>query len=71
MSTYIKSQFSYNYTSTVVEIKIPSLTREILEDEAQYALIVKDITQELRKFGTLRVFNVNGDEDSREIFLPM
>jgi RNA recognition motif-containing protein len=33
MSGYIRQQFQYNYTSTVIEVKIPSLNRDLLEDD--------------------------------------
>jgi hypothetical protein len=54
MSMYIKQQYNYTYTTTVIEVKIPALSRDILEDDAKYAEIVSDVTEELRKFGALR-----------------
>lgn len=57
---YIKQQYNYTYTTTVIEVKIPALTREILEDDPKYAEIVSDVTEELRKFGVLRQFYING-----------
>ena len=54
MSQYIKQQFGYNYTTTVIEVKIPALNSEMLEDDTTFKSILTDITGELRKFGTLR-----------------
>jgi hypothetical protein len=54
MSMYIKQQYNYTYTTTVIEVKIPALSRDTLEDDAKYAEIVSDVTEELRKFGALR-----------------
>ena len=70
MSQYIKSQFSYTYTTTVIEVKIPALTRDMLETDSEYALIVQDITDELKKFGSLRHFFINGSDVANEVFLP-
>ena len=39
------------------------------DNDDQYLEIVNDITEELRKFGSLRQFFVNGEEDRREVFL--
>ena len=60
MSMYIKQQYNYTYTTTVIEVKIPALTRDILEDDSKYAEIISDVTEELRKFGVLRQFYING-----------
>lgn len=60
MSMYIKQQYNYTYTTTVIEVKMPALSRDILEDDAKYAEIVSDVTEELRKFGALRQFYING-----------
>ena len=60
MSMYIKQQYNYTYTTTVIEVKIPALSRDTLEDDAKYAEIVSDVTEELRKFGALRQFYING-----------
>lgn len=62
MSLYIKSQFSYTYTTTVIEVKIPALNREMLENDEEYNLVVREITDELKKFGALRLFFINGSE---------
>ena len=70
MSQYIKSQFSYTYTTTVIEVKIPALTADLLENDQEYAAIVSDITEELKKFGNLRLFFINGSETPNEVFLP-
>lgn len=40
----------------------------MLEDDGEYASIVAEITEEIRKFGALRQFFVNGD-GQREVFL--
>lgn len=69
MSTYIKQQFNYTYTTTVIEVKIPALRREILEDDKLYQEILTEITEELKKFGTLRQFYINGEE-AQEVFIP-
>ncbi|TNV73086.1 hypothetical protein FGO68_gene4342 [Halteria grandinella] len=69
MSTYIRQHFSYNYTSTVIELKVPSLTREMLENDTEYAGVCEELSEELRKFGSLRQFFFNG-EDMREVFVP-
>ena len=66
---YIKQQYNYTYTTTVIEVKIPALSRDTLEDDAKYAEIVSDVTEELRKFGALRQFYINGQE-AQEIFMP-
>ena len=60
MSMYIKQQYNYTYTTTVIEVKIPALSRDILEDDVKYAEIISDVTEELRKFGALRQFYING-----------
>ncbi len=70
MSQYIKSQFLYTYTTTVIEVKIPALSKEMLENDEEYNLIVKEITDELKKFGALRHFYINGSEQPVEVFLP-
>jgi hypothetical protein len=54
----------------VIEVKIPALTRDMLENDQEYALIVQDVTDELKKFGSLRQFFVNGTELPNEVFLP-
>ena len=42
MSQYIRDQFNYNYTSTVIEVKIPALVMkpDILDDDNEYQAIV-------------------------------
>jgi hypothetical protein len=70
MSQYIKSQFMYTYTTTVIEVKIPALNRDMLENDEEYNLIVREITDELKKFGALRHFFINGSESPIEVFLP-
>ena len=70
MSQYIKSQFMYTYTTTVIEVKIPALNRDMLENDDEYNLIVKEITDELKKFGALRQFFINGSELPIEVFVP-
>ena len=36
MSNYIQQQFQYPYTSTVVDMKIPALTKDMLDNETEY-----------------------------------
>ena len=69
MSLQIKQQFQYSYTSTVVEIKLPAVTSQNLEDDTLAAGIMQDVTEELRKFGALKQFYFNGEEP-REVFMP-
>ena len=54
MASYIQQYCGYNFTSTVIEIKIPSLTREILDDDQKHQEVVKDITEEVSKFGKVK-----------------
>ena len=53
----------------MIELKIPSLTREMLENDTEYAGICEELSEELRKFGSLRQFFFNGEE-MREVFVP-
>jgi hypothetical protein len=69
MSQYIKQQFNYQYTSTVIEMKIPGLTRDLLINDEAYSQILEDITHELKKFGAMRPFFLNGI-DQQEVFIP-
>ena len=71
MQAYIKAKFGYNYTSTVIEVQIPAImgpNSAILEVDHDFNSILQDITDEIRKFGALRQFFVNG-EGQREVFL--
>jgi len=60
----------YTYTTTVIEVKIPALNREMLEIDEEYNVIVQEITEELKKFGALRHFYINGSEHPIEVFVP-
>ena len=69
MAQYIKQAYQYESLSTVIEVKLPALTPDLLDDDSTFDAIHRDVTLELRKFGPLRHFYLNGD-DNCEVFLP-
>ena len=54
MNYYIQQQFGYYNTSTVVEIKMPAVTRAMVDDPLQNSEIYKDLTEELSKIGAIK-----------------
>eukprot|EP00347_Sterkiella_histriomuscorum_P022214 403331270 len=54
MASYIQQSYGYTTISTVMEIKIPALSQQILDNDQEHDELVKDLTQELQKFGKIR-----------------
>ena len=71
MAECIRKTYDYQVISTLISVKIPSLTNALLENDQQYDSIMGEINSELRKFGELRQFySTNPSVRSGEVFMP-
>lgn len=62
-SNYIMQSYGYPYISSVVSIKIPAMTVDILENEKELESIEEDILYELSKFGKIKSLTVPKSND--------
>ncbi|CDW84689.1 splicing factor u2af large [Stylonychia lemnae] len=63
MASYISQYCGYNTLSTVMDIKVPALNKEILEDEIKYEEIMKEMNEELGKFGKIKSMIIPRSQD--------